>query len=95
MSAPVLTDLAGRNFTEGDYVVYSTTNGIRYGRVEQIKNLSHPDTAIYGGRQRFKVYVNLDFHRSLTTEPGKMYAKKMGYDYDEAHFLKVSELTDT
>lgn len=96
MNAPVLTDLAGREFTEGDFVVYSSTNGIRYGKVEWIKELprsTYPRPGL--NSERYKVYVNLDFHRGLDNQPGKMYAKKMGYDYDAAHFLKVVELTDS
>jgi hypothetical protein len=95
VNAPVLTDLAGRNFTEGDFVVYSSTNGIRYGKVDWIKDVTHPDPRINGGQKRYKVYVDLAFHRALTKEPGKMYAKRMGYEYMAQHFLKVSELTST
>lgn len=92
MSTPVLSDLAGRGFTEGDYVVYSSTNGIRYGKVEWIKVMPRGYHCRPGDPDQYKVYINLDFHRNLTKEPGKMYAKKMGYDYNAAHFLKVSAL---
>lgn len=88
MTAPVLTDLAGREFTEGDYVVYSSTNGIRYGKVEWIKHWVD-----YYKVNCYKVYINLDFHRNLTKEPGKMYAKKQGYEYNAGHFLKISPIT--
>lgn len=94
MTAPVLTDLSGRDFTEGDYVVYSSVNGIRYGKVGWIKDVTHPSPAINGGQKRYKVYVELNFHRNLDKSlPGKMYAKRVGYEYTPAHFLKVSELT--
>lgn len=92
MTAPVLKDLAGRDFTEGDFVVYSSTNGIRYGKVEWIRDVTHPDPRVNGGRKLWKVYVELSFHTVLTREPGKMYAKRMGYVYEPRHFLKVSEL---
>ena len=88
--APVLTDLAGRNFTEGDTVVYSSVNGIRYGRVDWIRDMTHPNAAINGGQKRWKVYIELSFHTALTKEPGKMYAKRKGYEYSPAHFLKCS-----
>ncbi len=93
MSAPVLQDLAGRDFTEGDYVVYSSVNGIRYGKVGWIKDMTHPNSAINGGQKRYKVYVNLDFHHTLDGKPGKMYAKRVGYEYVEKHFLKVNPIT--
>lgn len=89
MTAPVLIDLKGVDFTEGDRVVYSSVNGIRVGIVEWIKDTT------YRGFQTYKVYINLDEHTSLTTEPGKMYAKKMGYEYNAAHFLRIPKLTDT
>lgn len=96
MTAPVLTDLAGRDFTEGDFVVYSSTNGIRYGKVEWIKQLPHSIHHRLGvDPEQYKVYINLEFHRGLDKLPGKMYAKKQGYDYNAAHFLKVAELTST
>lgn len=92
MTAPVLTDLAGRNFTEGDFVVYSSVNGIRYGKVDWIKDITHPNAQINGGMKSYKVYVELSFHTALTKEPGKMYAKRVGYEYSARHFLKVSEI---
>ena len=95
MSAPVLTDLAGRDFTEGDFVVYSSVNGIRYGKVGWIKDITHPNPQINGGQNRWKVYINLDFHHGLDGLPGKMYAKRQGYEYVSKHFLKVSQLDKT
>ena len=91
-SAPVLTDLAGRDFTEGDHVVYSSVNGIRYGKVDWIKDITSPNPHINGGRKVYKVYVELSFHHDLDGKPGKMYAKRVGYDYVPRHFLKVSEI---
>jgi hypothetical protein len=87
MTAPVLQDLAGRDFTEGDFVVYSSTNGIRYGKVDWIK-----ESQSHSGYISYKVYVDLSFHRGLDKHPGKMYAKRVGYVYEARHFLKVSEL---
>lgn len=88
-SAPVLKDLAGREFTEGDFVVYSSVNGIRYGRVDWIKEL--PKTQ-WDLDTPYKVYVELSFHNGLTKEPGKMYVKRMGYRFVQEYFLKVTEL---
>lgn len=95
MNTPVLTDLAGRDFTEGDFVVYSSTNGIRYGEIEWIKQLPHGYYHRPGDPEQYRVYISLEFHQGLDNLPGKMYAKKQGYDYNAAHFLKVSKLTDT
>ena len=88
--APVLQDLAGRDFTEGDTVVYSSVNGIRYGKVDWIKDVTHPDPRVNGGRKSYKVYIELSFHTALTKEPGKMYARRMGYAFDPRHFLKCT-----
>lgn len=89
MSTPVvLTDLAGQEFTEGDTVVYSSVNGIRYGKVDWIKDVTHPDPRYNGGQKSYKVYIELSLHNALTKEPGKMFAKRMGYAYSGAHFLK-------
>lgn len=86
---PVLKDLKGVDFTEGDRVVYSSFNGIRVGIVDWIREDKRTYDTIY------KVFILLDEHTSLTTEPGKMYAKKMGYEYHGAHFLKIPHLTST
>lgn len=86
---PVLTDLKGVDFTEGDRVVYAASSGLRVGKVDWIK------FSIYRGSTHYKVYILLDEHTTLTTEPGKMYKSKMGYDYNPAHFLRVPNLTDT
>lgn len=75
--------------------MYSSVNGIRYGKVDWIKDVTHPDPRINGGRQSFKVYVDLSFHTALDKQPGKMYAKRVGYSYDASHFLKVTDLTST
>lgn len=91
MNAPVLQDLMGKNFTEGDRVVYASTNGIRVGKVEWIKDVTSSNSRISGGDQSFRVYINLSEHHNLVGH-SKMYAKKQGYDYAPQHFLKVSEL---
>ena len=91
----VLEDLAGRPFTEGDFVVYSSTNGIRFGKVDWIKDVTHPNPSINGGGKSYKVFVELSFHTGLDAKsPGKMFAKRMGYYYEQRHFLKVDDLTN-
>lgn len=87
-----MTDLAGREFTEGDFVVYSSTNGIRYGKVDWIKEMPKGYWSQPTDPPPYKVYIELSFHTALTKEPGKMYAKRMGYEYVAKHFLKVSEI---
>lgn len=88
MNAPVLKDLLGKDFTEGDRVVCASTNGIRVGKVEWIKDVTSPVPAINGGGKSYKVYINLSEHHNAPGY-GKMYAKKMGYDYASQYFLKV------
>lgn len=86
MTAPVLKDLKNQDFTEGDRVVYASTNGIRVGKVSWIRT----------GQSRFtkhpvyKVYIDLGEHTSLERlAPGKMFAAKMGYEYFAEKFLKL------
>lgn len=70
--APVLTDLMGNEFTEGDRVVYAASNGIRVGKVDWIKEVT-PD-------EYYRVYIDLSEHHDKKG-PAKMYAKRVGYDY--------------
>lgn len=88
MTAPVLKDLLGKDFTEGDRVVYASTNGIRVGKVEWIKELPRGYYQQPTDPPSYKVYINLSEHHNVTGH-GKMYAKKMGYEYASQYFLKV------
>lgn len=87
MTAPVLKDLLGNDFTVGDRVVYSSTNGIRVGKVDWIKG--YPQTGNY------RVYIEMSEHHNKPY-PAQMKAQKVGYDYRKGgynetyhHFLKV------
>lgn len=84
MSEPVLLDLLGKEFTVGDKVVYATTNGLRTGEVEWIKESVDRD-----GKRWYKVFIELSAHHNLQVGRGKMLAKKMGYEYVGQYFLKV------
>lgn len=93
MNTPVLKDLKGEDFTEGDRVVYASTNGIRVGTVEWIKpkHVRFAGKPVAGHDPEYRVYINLTEHHSLKGH-GKMYAKKQGYDYAPQYFLKVNKL---
>lgn len=92
MTAPVLKDLMGNEFTVGDRVVYASTNGIRVGRVDWIK-----ETPTVSGDTWYVVYIDMSEHHDKTG-PAKMRAAKVGYQYRYTglhnatyhHFLKVS-----
>lgn len=86
---PVLTDLMGVDFTEGDRVVYASVNGIRVGKVDWIKEL--PSSS----GKRYKVYIDMSEHHDKTGA-AKMVAKRIGYRYIREgnfqtyhYFLKV------
>lgn len=92
MSAPVLKDLFGNDFTEGDRVVYSASNGIRVGKVEWIKPMYSASGA------KHKVYINMEDHLKADGL-ARMRAPKVGYIHimhagnvyvnTNHHFLKV------
>lgn len=82
---PVLKDLLGQDFTVGDRIVYAATTGIRTGKVEWIKE----SISQYGGETYYKVFIELSSHHNLKQGQGKMFAKKVGYEYVSKHFLKV------
>lgn len=83
---PVLTDILGNEFTEGDRVVISTSTGLRIGPVDWIRE----DSKGY-----YTVYILLQEHHDLEYAKGKMHANRMGYGFTESYFLKLPDLTDT
>lgn len=91
MTAPVLKDLMDNDFTEGDRVVYASTNGIRVGRVQWIKDVVAASTS----GTVYKVYIDMSEHHNKSGV-ARMRADKVGYEYRKGgynetyhHFLKV------
>lgn len=89
MTAPVLLDLLDIEFTEGDRVVYASTNGIRVGMVGWIKPTGMPGDMLY------RVYIDMSEHHGKKG-PAQMLAQRVGYEYRKGgyhetyhHFLKV------
>jgi hypothetical protein len=78
-----LKDIRGEEFDEGDFIVYSTSKGLRVGRVRAIKGVTK-----FSGTELYRIAVEVVNDGGYTG--GNLSFPKRTIDYERGFILKLN-----